>query len=327
MKISSEECSKYRVLLVDPDAGRARGIAAGLELLGLSYRHVTSHLKAMAVTEDDPYACLFVAVEGDDVSGLEFCSLLRARESRRQVRPAYVILIGGQADLVPIVSSDVDADDYLIDPWMDMELIWKVKRAVRVLRLVWNGEGRRLADSTAGLLTSEGLKTFLFEEVNRVGRRHGWFSLSVLSIPDHAGLRVSFGDDWLSWFKSGIWDYLGRQLRNYDRLATLDGGMLCLISPDLDETGTRTLLARLSAALDEYQVRETAHQETRLELRAQFLCVRVLGDYKQFSRTGDVLWNWLQACVARPLSPGVVGSIGQVAQDLELCPEPVQGVE
>lgn len=321
MKISREDCQKYGVLVIDPDEDQARAIRAVVEGLGLRVMQVSSHSKAMALTEDSPWPCLIVAAQGPDISGLEFCAMLRAREARRRTRPAYVIMMGTRSDLVPIVSSEVGVDAYLVGPWMDLELAWKVKRAIRALRLTWNGELGRVVDPATGLLTQAGLKSFLFQEVNRVGRQHGWFSLSVLAIPDHPGLRASFGEDWLAWFKSGIWDYLRRQLRNYDRLAALDGGVLGLVSPDLDEAGTRALLARLDAALSEYSFRDPVSQGVNLELRARFLCVRVLGDYKQFGRTGEVLWAWLQCRIAAPLPPGIDGESGRVALELELGPE------
>lgn len=321
MKISTEDCMKYKVLLVGLDEARVREIRVVLGQLGLQGEAVSSHLKALPQAEDTASPCLIVAAQGEDISGLEFCALLRARESRRQARPAYIIMMGAQSDLVSIVSSDVEIDAYLVGPWMDLELAWNLRRAIQVLRLSWNGEFGRLVDPVTGLLTSDGLKSFLFEEVNRVGRRQGWFSLTVLSIPDHAGLRVSFGEAWLAWFKSGIWAYLRRQLRNYDRLAALNGGVLCLVSPDLDEHGTRALLARLGAALEEYQFQDPAGHGLRLELRARFLCVRVLGDYKQFGRTGEVLWDWLQTCITEPLPLGVHGATGRAALELELVPE------
>jgi PleD family two-component response regulator len=320
MKISRDDFQKYGVLVIDPDEDQGRAIRAVVEELGMRVTHVASHTKAMALTEDAPWPCLIVAAQGRDISGLEFCAMLRAREARRRTRPAYVIMMGARSDLVPIVSSDVGVDAYLVGSWMDLELAWKVKRAIRALRLTWTGEDR-VVDPATGLLTRDGLKSFLFQEVNRVGRQHGWFSLSVLSIPDHAGLRVSFGEDWLAWFTSGIWAYLRRQLRNYDRLAALGGGMLGLVSPDLDERGTRALLARLGSALDEYSFRDPASQNADLELRARFLCVRVLGDYKQFGRTGEVLWAWLQDRIAEPLPPGIDGDSGRVALELELGPE------
>ncbi|NCD24340.1 MAG: hypothetical protein EOL86_01920 [Deltaproteobacteria bacterium] len=318
MTFFTQDCQEYGVLVVHPDENQGREICAVVEELGLRAMHVTSHSKALALTEDDPWPCLIVAVQGLDISGLELCAMLRAREARRRARPAYVIMLGARSDLVPILSSDAGMDSYLVGPLLDLELGWQVKRAVRTLRLTGQGALEPVVDPTTGLLTPDGLKAFLFQEVNRVGRRHGWFSLSVLAIPDNAGLRASFGEDWLAWFKSGIWDYLRRQLRNYDRLAALNGEMLALVSPDLDARGTRALLGRLSGALDEYSFREPNGQGTGLELRARYLCVRVLGNYKQFDRTGEVLWTWLQTRLAEPLSPGIDGDSGRVALELEL---------
>jgi PleD family two-component response regulator len=316
MTYTLEDKEKFRFLLVEPDEDAALEIMAVLERLGLRADHVRGHLKAVALTEDVEYSCLLVASQGLDISGLELCALVRGRESRRSLMPSYIILFGPQGDLVSVFSSQHAVDDYIVAPWMEQELEWKIHRALRAMALCREFGVSRLLDRETGLLTEEGLRTFLYEEVNRVGRREGWISISVLSVPGLADLRSSYGDGWMEWFKNGIWVSLRRQLRNYDRLATMDNGVLCLVSPDLDEEGTRAMLARLGSAIAEYQFQEATDQNSRMSLAARYLCVRVLGDYRQFDRTGDVLWGWLRERVAEPVTEGVMGHTGTV--DLEL---------
>ncbi len=323
MTRNMEDTDRFRFLLVEPDDDVAQEILAVLERLGLKADRVRGHLKAVALTEDVEYNCLLVASRGLDISGLELCALIRAREERRSLSPAYIILLGPQGDLVSVFSSQHDVDDYISGPWMDEELEWKVRRALRSMALCREFGASRMLDRETGLLTPEGLRTYLSEEVNRVGRREGWVSLSVLSVPGLNDLRISYGEGWMEWFKNGVWSSLRRQLRNYDRLASMENGMLCLVSPDLDEEGTRALLKRLGLAIGEYQFREDAARSERMALAARYLCVRVLGDYRQLGRTGDVLWNWLREKLEEPMSRGVMGYTGTV--DLELsCSQTMQ---
>lgn len=311
-----EDQQRFRFLLVEPDDDVAREIMVVLERLGLEADRVRGHLKAVALSEDVEYNCLLVSSQGLDISGFELCALIRARESRRSLSPAYIILLGPQGDLVSVFSSRDAVDDYISGPWMDVELEWKLRRALRAMTLCRDFGASRTLDRETGLMNSEGLRTYLYEEVNRVGRREGWVSLSVLSVPGLSDLRASYGEGWMEWFKNGIWTSLRRQLRNYDRLASMDNGMLCLVSPDLDEEGTRALLRRLGAAIGEYRFREEAFRGARMTLAARYLCVRVLGDFRQLGRTGDVLWNWLREKLEEPMAEGVMGHTGTV--DLEL---------
>jgi PleD family two-component response regulator len=320
MNQALEDKPQFRFLLVEPDEDVAHEMMVVLQRMGLHVDHTRGHLKAVALTEDTEYNGLLVASRGLDASGLELCALVRAREARRALSPAYILLLGPQEDLVPIFSRGHDVDDYMLGPWMDLELEWKIKRALRALTLCREYGASRLLDTETGLLTPEGIRTFLYEEVNRIGRREGWVSLSVLSVPGLASLRASYGEDWMQWFKSGIWSSLRRQLRNYDRLASMDSGVLILISPDLDEEGTRFLLRRLATVIDEYQFQEGPEPSTRFTLAARYLCVRVLGDYRQFARTGDVLWNWLREKMAEPMSEGIMGYTGTVDFDLRCSP-------
>lgn len=282
--------------------------------------HVPGHLKAVARTEDEAYQCLLVAAQGRDISGAEFVALIRAREKRRSLPPVQIVLLGAGRDLVSLFSGAQDIDDYLSVPWMDVELEWKVKQALR--RSKAHGvDAAVLFEEGTGLLTAEGLRVFLYEEVNRVGRRQGWISLSMVSIAGLDGFKASYGRDWTEWFNAGVWSFLRRQLRNYDRLASLGEGLLCLVSPDLEEAGTRALLKRLSGAVDDYQLHDGLEQSMRISLAARYLCVQVLGDYRQFGRTGDALWNWVRARMGEPMPVGIFGCTGTVTVELE-CQDP-----
>ena len=315
MTQTMEDKDRFTFLIVEPDDDVAREMNAVLERLDLKADHVRGHLKAVALTEDVAYDCLLVSSQGVDISGLELCAMIRAREARRSLTPAYIILVGPQADMLQVFSSRHDVDDCIAGPYMDVELEWKMRRALRAMALCRRYGASRLLDRETGLLTPEGLRIYLGEEVNRIGRREGWVSLSVLSVPGLADLRMGYGDGWMEWFKNGIWASLRRQLRNYDRLASMDNGFLCLVSPDLDEEGTRSMLARLGAAIGEYQFQDDV-PVARMTLAARYLCVRVLGDYRQFERTSDVLWNWVCERMNEPVPEGVMGHTGAV--DLEL---------
>lgn len=315
MTLFIQDRTQLRVLLVEQEDDLAQDIADAFVRIGMQIVRCHGHLRAISLLDDEPFDCLFISAQGTDVSGPELCSLIRAREGRKAGVPLYLVLYGRESELVFIASAGRNADDYLISPWLDVELEWKMDRAAKDIAITRQALALRLEDPGTGLLTAEGLRAFLYEEVNRVGRRQGWFSLSVLHIQGLDALRISYGADWMNWFASGIWAYLRRQLRNYDRLATMDGGFLALISPDLDEVGTRTLLGRLHTAIDEYQLQESG-QGAQIGLAARYLCVRVLGDYNQFGRTGDVLWSWLEEQMSEQPSSGILGHTGTVAMEL-----------
>ncbi|MDP3429895.1 MAG: hypothetical protein Q8R89_06135, partial [Desulfomicrobium sp.] len=224
MMASPEDKDRFRFLVIEPDEDLAREVVIVLERLDVQAEHVRGHLKAVGLSEDNQYDCLLVASRGIDITGLEFCALVRAREARRSLSPAYMILVGPEEDLVSVFTSSEVIDDYMLGPWMDLELEWKIKRALRAMTLCREFGASRLLDTDTGLLTPEGLRTFLHEEVNRIGRREGWLSMSILSVPGLGGLRVSYGEAWLEWFTNGIWSSIRRQLRNYDRLASMDNG-------------------------------------------------------------------------------------------------------
>lgn len=316
MNTPPDQLGQMRVLLVEPEEDVSRDIQRVLRGMNLHVEHVRSHLKAAAHFEDSRFDCVMASTQGLDISGLELCTLVRARAGRRSNEPVYLVLFGPEADLTGVFVSSVEVDDYMATPCTDAELEWKIRRAARAVmqsRECW----RRVVDDESGLLTAEGLRSFLTEEVNRVGRRQGWISLSLLSVPGLAMLRASYGEAWLDWFKTGIWASLRRQLRNYDRLATMDHDFLCLVSPDLQEAGTRQLLGRLARTIEDYQLHGEQQASAPITLAARYLCVRVLGDYRHLADSSDILWRWVCEGMAEPMASGTVGHTGTVALDLE----------
>lgn len=319
MQASSEEKERFRFLVIEPDEDLAREIMIVLEKLDVQAEHVRGHLKAVALSEDNQYDCLLVATRGIDITGLEFCALVRAREARRSLSPAYMILVGPEEDHVSVFNSSEDIDDYMLGTWMDLELEWKIKRAVRAMTLCREFGASRLLDTDTGLLTPEGLRTFLHEEVNRIGRREGWLSMSILSVPGLGAARQ-------------LWRGLARVVHQWnlvlDQAATaqlrppgLHGQRVPVPDfPDLNEEGTRFLLARLAAVISEYQFQENTEPSTHVCLAARYLCVRVRGDYRRFGRTGDVLWGWLREKMAEPMSEGIMGYTGTVDLNLQVAP-------
>lgn len=304
-------------LLVEPDAGIAADVQHLLGDSDVHVEHVAGHLQALARSEDCAYDCVLVASRGIDISGLEMCTMLRAREARLPVPPLHVVMYGPQVDMDEVFSSAVHVDDCVIFPWSTGELRWKLERAVRVAHQRNRNQLFRHRDDATGLLTAKGLEHFLHEEVNRIGRRHGWFSLTVLAVTGLESLHVSYGQAWVDWLRTDVWAFLRRQLRNYDRLAIMDGDVLCLASPDLDDAGTRAQLDRLAGLIDCFAINAGA-PAMHLGLSTSYLSVQVLGDYRQFESAAVSLWQWVVETVAAPLVPGIQGQSGTVALTLVL---------
>ncbi|GAB1410532.1 hypothetical protein MASR1M90_16860 [Desulfovibrionales bacterium] len=308
----SDPNPQYRFLLVAEDNFTS-------ELMDIFIRqnihldHEPNHLRAMATIEDTRYHGLLIAVSGSTLSGLELCSLLRAREQRRMDTPAHITLLGETTDLIPILTQGTGADDYLVGAWMDLELEWKMRNAVKALKLLWAGPNSQATHANPDLLNTEGLRAFVFEEVNRIGRRSGSISLSLLWLPDTGGLRSSYGLDWMAWFMTGVWTHIRRQLRNYDRVAVMDNGFVCLISPDLDETGTLALLDRLNTGLRTYHNQTAQHADMPLVLSARYLCAHIANNHKTLNRSAELLWDWICTRSTEPMPQGIAGHCAQVS--------------
>jgi hypothetical protein len=64
--------------------------------------------------------------QGQDITGFEFCFLLRRRQERRNAAVPAVILMG--RDREALVQSDPDTTGYVLEPCLDAEIVWPLER-------------------------------------------------------------------------------------------------------------------------------------------------------------------------------------------------------
>jgi PleD family two-component response regulator len=297
----------FRVLLVEPDDGAASALMPLLEGHGVAVDRIREGLRAFVRIQDEPYDAVWISWHGIDVGAAALCAMIRSHEQRRADVPRFLLILGRESDREEIVAQSEDADDFLVGEWTSREVAWKLRLAREMMSL--RRSARRLG-TDAGMLTAQGLREFLGEEVNRLGRRGGWLSVAVLGLPALAGLRVSYGEAWTAWFESGIWASVRNRLRNYDRMGTLEGGAVCLVAPDLDLAGMSGLVERLSRMVAEYSVAENTHAQA-LALAVRSLSVRVRGSYPQFATIADSIWRWVEEQARQPLSEGVLAFVGE----------------
>ncbi|MBC7354933.1 MAG: response regulator receiver protein [Desulfomicrobiaceae bacterium] len=297
----------FRVLLVEPDDAACAYLLPLLTAHGASVDRVREGLLGFMRVQDEPYDAVWVAWHGLDVEGATVCSMIRSWERRSAEMSRFVLLLGREADREELVAAaECGADDYLVGCWSSPEIAWKLRLAREIVAL------RRIAHlhgDRGGLLSAQELRSFMAEEVNRVGRRSGWLSLAVLGIPAFSGLQISYGKAWTEWFAGGVWASVRGRLRNYDRMGVLENGAVCLVAPDLDMAGMSGLLERLSRMVAEYHV-AGVDASLPLALAARALSVRITASYAEFDAVAGALWGWIEEQAALPASEGVLAFVG-----------------
>ncbi len=299
--------SPLRVLVVEPDDAVAALLVPLLEGHGAVVERVREGLRGFVRLQDEPIESVWLAWHGLDVDGAVLGAMIRSLERRNGEMARFLLVLGHDSDREEIVASDFGADDYLLGEWLPGEVAWKLRIAREVVALRQQVHAQ---NSAGGLLPKAQLRAFVAEEVNRVGRRGGWLSLAVLGIPALAGLKVSYGESWTAWFAAGVWASVRGRLRNYDRMGMLDGGAVCLVTPDLDPEGMGKLMERLGRMTAEYHVAggEVAQP---LQLAARSLSLRIHASYAEFALVADAVWDWVEEQAAAPLPEGVLAFVGK----------------
>jgi len=132
-----------RVLLVEDDAGLARGLVAALRLAALAVDHEADGAAAASLAVAEPYSLVVLDLGLPGLSGFEVLRRIRAAGSTVPV----MILTARDAVSDRVKGLDLGADDYLLKPFELAEL------EARVRALIRRGQGSPSPVLTCGALT------------------------------------------------------------------------------------------------------------------------------------------------------------------------------
>ncbi len=267
----SDFSADKRILIVDPDEERAENMAGLLKNSGLSCLVLPTHFKALAYLEEESCALIIAAVDYTGIDGMEFCSIYSKRQCDRGLDPCYIILSGQSWQRNRICQSDAPANDFLIHPCLECELMWRVRSGLRWIRQ--RDELKKIIyhDYDSGALNTLGLEKVLREEVNRVGRKKGWLSLAVVDLKYFDWMEMAGNRDGVSRARRLILGFLARALRNYDHLGQMDQDRMCLISGDCDYQCFVGLLDRMQKVLKNLDLDIQGLEDLNLSFRGELL--------------------------------------------------------
>lgn len=285
------------VLLIESDEQLARYVEIELEPQGFEVVWSDSHLRALSILEDrKDVDVVLVMAESTDIGGFDFVHLLRHR-NRYAGFCLRVILIASGDSFARFPFEEDGIDDYLLRPFFPGELTWRVGKALRTLRAEKREKASPLAGLLSGIFGSAELKRILHEELNKVFRNKGLFSLVLFRMDGLEAVELNHGQMMVDWMERDVILVIRDGLRSYDRLGWLESRDYCLIAPDVDLASLASLMDRLNDRVHRWNGEVARRSSIQLPVDMAFFAMTVFPDYppRHLDTAAQALWDWINS--------------------------------
>ncbi|MFW6179316.1 MAG: hypothetical protein ACOC43_13255 [Desulfohalobiaceae bacterium] len=300
--------AKAKILIVDPQQQRAQETRQQILAWGWEARICTGHLQALAWLEDEGHDLALVELEDSDIGGLEFCRLLRRREGQlADGSRTWILLLGPEEQRAWLCSSDSGADDFLLRPFLDTELRWRLGSGLQKQALQSSLRSALRLTPERTVLNRYGLFYALSQELNRSSRQDKRFSVLLIILQGLNLAELSFGSAWAAWLEDRFLQILHSRLRSYDKLGTVARWQWCLIVPDSSFADLRALRQRLAPELQEV-LQQEAREAGGIQVYCHGLNLLPSLEYWAVEQGAHSLWAWIQDCVEQPGAEPDLGS-------------------
>jgi two-component system, cell cycle response regulator len=226
----------WRILLVDDEATQRLIMARLLKRAGYEVEMASNGREALAKLEEGDFPLMITDWEMPEMDGISLCRALRSKEQGY----TYIILLTSRDAIEHLVTGlQSGADDYLIKPVIEPELIARLNTGRRIVTLerslrAANEENRRLSitDPLTGAYNRRYLMEQLPREIDRASRYSRRLSAIMCDVDHFKRINDAHGhltgDEVLRWFVNT----LRRHLRKSDWIARYGGEEFVIVLPE-----------------------------------------------------------------------------------------------
>ena len=299
------------ILVVEPEADRGAELADKLVRWGFVPSRSVNHLGALSLFDEHRFDMVLASASATDIDGLELSRLIRHREKGAEFNFAYILLYGQERSRALIgeekyrsliTESGSAADDFLIHPFLDSELQWRLGKGAKLLRRMYNLQRSLLIDPQSSLLNISGLHVNLQNEINRAARKQSELCVVLLRLDNLELSTQDYGPEWQDWLETFYIANLKDKLRNYDLLGQLDRSAYCLIAPETDRAGAQGLIKRLHAEHDRFRkLHDFQASPSELRLCVEGIVLELDIPHTKSKAAVQQVWDWLDKRLQEPL--------------------------
>lgn len=226
----------WRILLVDDEPTQRLIMARLLKRGGYEVEMAANGREALAMLEQGDFPLMITDWEMPEMDGVALCRALRSREQGY----TYIVLLTSRDAIEHLVAGlQSGADDYLIKPVVEPELIARLNTGRRIVTLerslrAANEENRRLSvtDPLTGVYNRRYLMEQLPREIDRAARYGRQLAAIMCDVDFFKKINDTHGhmtgDEVLKWFGSA----LRSGVRTSDWIARYGGEEFVIVLPE-----------------------------------------------------------------------------------------------
>jgi CheY-like chemotaxis protein len=284
---------KSAVLLLDSEEQHAVRIQDVLEDNGFQVTWVDRHLAGLALLDEQDFSVILAACEGQDITGFEFCFLLRRRQERRNAAVPAVILMG--RDREALVQSDPDTTDYVLEPCLDAEIVWRLERNIAVgAKCSVRAQGMQVPINA---LNKEDLHSVLLAEVSRGSRRSESIGLVLIKVTGWSLLAMDYGPGGAQIVEDIILSRIQALVRSYDGVFRIEQGRFVVLLPHTGNDGLKGFVQRAKIVLQTILFRDAFVQDELEAVHIEGIGVYTHSQYRAQSEAIQELYKYILTSV------------------------------
>jgi diguanylate cyclase (GGDEF)-like protein len=193
--------------------------------------------------------------------GLEVCAKVRSTINKSYI---YLILLTANSSKEDVVKGlEAGADDYIVKPFNEMELKFRLKTGERVINLENRIMQLALTDSLTGILNRRAFMGRLESEAERCNRLGKPLSLIMVDLDDFKKVNDNYGHLVGDEVLKSVAACFSSFLRKYDFIGRYGGEEFIICLPEIKAEKAESIAERLRVSMQEIVVNK---QESPLKL-------------------------------------------------------------
>ena len=187
-----------------------------------------------------------------DMDGLELCRRIREMERAEYI---YFIILTSKGKKEDVITGlEAGADDYLIKPFNQDELKYRVKIGERIIELERRILRLASTDSLTEVLNRRAFMERMEQEINRSFRENSLLSLILADIDHFKSVNDRYGHQVGDLVLQRFVSQLTESSRPYDFVGRYGGEEFVICLPGATDTESRTVAERMRKSVEEMKI-------------------------------------------------------------------------